>query len=227
MTKGLLPAPGCRRMTSSRNRDSAVPDVHQGLARDRLRVEPDEVDRVAGAEGEADLGIELEPTDPRALSSPRVHDDDGPLRGIDRQSLWRPDLHQGIVARSVQLATVDEDVIAEDQDRRLALGDVLQKDVAALTHHVPEQHGALDRVHQVFRPGLHEFELGRGKPRLTCCGHVVRSRRSMSVPLPALGVQKEKAAPRTCVHDTAIVTISEACPSRADRHMYYRNAGFR
>ena len=74
------------------------PDVHQGLAWDRLRVEPDEVDRVAGAEGEADLGIELEPTDPRALSSPRVHDDDGPLRGIDRQSLWRPDLHQGIVA---------------------------------------------------------------------------------------------------------------------------------
>ena len=118
------------------------PDVHQGLARDRLRVEPDEVDRVAGAEGEADLGIELEPTDPRALSSPRVHDDDGPLRGIDRQSLRRPDLHQHIVAGSVQLATVDEDVIAEDQDRRLALGDVLQKDVAALAHHVPEQHGA-------------------------------------------------------------------------------------
>ena len=117
------------------------PDVHQGLARDGIRVEPDEVDWVAGAEGEADLGIELEPTDSRALSRPRVHDDDGPLRGIDRQSLRRPDLHQDIVAGSVQLATVDEDVIAEDQDRRLALGDVLQKDVAALAHHVPEQHG--------------------------------------------------------------------------------------
>ena len=51
-------------MTSSRNRDSACPDVHQGLARDWLRVEPDEVDRVAGPEGEADLGIELEPSDP-------------------------------------------------------------------------------------------------------------------------------------------------------------------
>src|SRR5208337_4420296 len=51
----------------------------------------------------------------------------------------------------------------------------------------------------------------------TCCGHVVSPRRSMSVPLPALGVQKEKAAPCTCVHDTATVTISEACPSRAGR----------
>src|SRR5208337_3922841 len=128
-------------------------------------------DRVAGAEGEADLGIELEPTDPRALSSPRVHDDDGPLRGIDRQSLWRPDLHQRIVTGSVQLATVDEDVIAEDQDRRLALGDVLQKDVAALAHHVPEQHGALDRVHQVFRPGLNELDLGHGGARQILSDH--------------------------------------------------------
>ena len=51
------------------------------------------------------------------------------------------------------------------------------------------------RVHQVFRPGLHEFELGCESPRLTCCGHVGSPRRSMSISLPALGVQKERPCP--------------------------------
>ena len=83
------------------------------------------------------------------------------------------------------------------------------------------------RVHQVFRPGLHEFELGCESPRLTCCGHVGSPRWSMSVPLPALGVQKRKTVPCTCVHDTATVTVSETCPSRAGRQMHCRDAGFR
>jgi hypothetical protein len=60
-----------------------------------------------------------------------------------------------------------------------------------------------------------------------CCGHLVSPRWSMSVPLPALGVQKRKTVPCTCVHDTATVTVSETCPSRAGRQMHCRDAGFR
>jgi len=120
-----------------------LPNVHQGLARDRLRVEPDEVDRVAGAEGEADLGIELEASLPGPVAGPGVDHHDGALRRVDGDALGGPDRHQCVVARAVQGPAVDEHVVIEDQHRRPTSLGVLQKGVAMLAQHVPEQNGAL------------------------------------------------------------------------------------
>ena len=87
MTKGLLPAPGMPADNLLEKPGLGFPDVHQGLARDRLRVEPDEVDGVAGPEGEADLRVELEPSHARALVQPEGQRRRRAARGIDCHSL--------------------------------------------------------------------------------------------------------------------------------------------
>ena len=197
--EGLVVGPGVPADDLLEEPGLGLPDVHQGLARDRLRVEPDEVDRVAGAEGEADLGIELEASDPGPLAGPGVDHHDGALRRVDGDALRGPDRHQRVVARAVQGPAVDEHVVIEDQHRRLAPLGVLQEGVAMLAQHVPEQDGALDRVHQVLRPGLRQCELGQSRDLdAVCRSHVSSPRRSRSVPAPALGFEKKKATSRTC-----------------------------
>jgi hypothetical protein len=54
-------------------------DIGQRLALFRHPLEVDEIDRVAVAQGDADLAVGLEPADAAAMAGPRIDDDIGPL----------------------------------------------------------------------------------------------------------------------------------------------------
>ena len=62
-------------------------DVQKLLAGRGRRPEADEIDRMAGIEGVADLALRLEAADARPLAGSRIHHHDRPLPRIDRRSL--------------------------------------------------------------------------------------------------------------------------------------------
>ena len=66
----------------------SLDDIQELLARLGRRTEADEIDRMAGIEGVADLALRLETTDARSLARPRVHDNDRPFPRIDDNPWW-------------------------------------------------------------------------------------------------------------------------------------------
>src|SRR5690606_14246737 len=91
----------------------------------------------------ADLALLLEAADTGAMPGARVDDHERPLVRIGFLALLGPDAHQGIVDRPFQLAPVRDHLVVERQDRRLARPVVLERLIAALPQHVPEQDLAL------------------------------------------------------------------------------------
>ena len=61
----------------------SLDDIQELLARFGRRAEADEIDRMAGVEGIADLALRLETTDARSLAGPRIHDHDRPFSRVD------------------------------------------------------------------------------------------------------------------------------------------------
>jgi len=69
----------------------SLDDIQELLARLRRRTEADEIDRMAGIEGVADLALRLETTDARSLPRPRIHYNDRPFSRVDFDPRWRHD----------------------------------------------------------------------------------------------------------------------------------------
>src|SRR5208283_1417129 len=69
----------------------SLDDIQELLARLRRRPEADEVDRMAGVEGIADLALRLETADAGSRARSRVHDNDRPVSRVDFDSRWRHD----------------------------------------------------------------------------------------------------------------------------------------
>ena len=69
----------------------SLDDIQELLARLRRRTEANEIDRMAGIEGVADLALGLETTDARSLPRPRIHDNDRPFSRVDFDPRWRRD----------------------------------------------------------------------------------------------------------------------------------------
>ena len=124
-------------------------DVLDGLAGLGLREEGHEIDRVAGAQRHADLALLLEAADAGAVAGARIDHHEGLLRRVERLIRLGPYAHQGIVDRPLELATVDDHVPGEREDRRMACLVMLDRLVAAFAQHVPEQHRALRGVDPV------------------------------------------------------------------------------
>ena len=78
-------------MTRSRKAASAVDDVLNGLTRDGLGQEADEVAGMAGLKGHADLALRLEAADAGAVAGAWIDDDERPLLVIDLDALRRSD----------------------------------------------------------------------------------------------------------------------------------------
>ena len=127
-------------------------DILEGLSGHGLRPEADEVARVAGTQGHADLAVHLGAADPGTVAGARIEDDERALARIRPRAGRRDDSYQVVVDGPPERPTVEHHLVLEGQDRRLALRLVLEEHVAALAHHVAEQDGALGGVDPVI-PG--------------------------------------------------------------------------
>ena len=74
----------------------------------------------------------------------------GRRRGSIVTPLRRNDAHEAIVHRALERAAVDDELRLVIEHMRGSLGQMLAVLIAALAHHVPEQHGALGRVDHVI-----------------------------------------------------------------------------
>ena len=102
-------------------RDLGGPHGLDRLAGDRLREEHHEVARVGVLERDADLAVHLEAADAGAVAGARVDDDERPLLRVgQRAGRRRLDPRQRVVRGALELAAVDDDLVVEDEQRRLA-----------------------------------------------------------------------------------------------------------
>jgi len=132
-------------------------DVFDGLARHRLGREADEVGGVAGLHRHAQLAVGLEATDAGPVPGARIDHHERTLERIDRHPGGRIDAGQKVVDGLVERAGVQHELGVELQNVWDILRLLRVVLVAALSHHVPEQHGALHRVGHVLAertPGL-------------------------------------------------------------------------
>jgi hypothetical protein len=117
----------------------------------RLRQEADEIDRVSGAQRNADLALGLHAADPRAVAGARIDHDDRRLQRVDRRVRRRDDAHEHVIDRPVQRAAVKHDGGGEAQHMRRLLGRLRNLDVAPLVESLEKQNAALPRVHPILR----------------------------------------------------------------------------
>ena len=113
-------------------------------------------------EGDADLAVGLEAADAGPVPGTRIDDDERPARRIDFDTRRRNDSHEPIIDRAIKRSAVEHqlDLIVEHMGNRL--GQMLAVLIAALAHDVPEQNGALRRIHHVFYCGS-KYAEWRGK----------------------------------------------------------------
>ena len=139
-------------------------DVEDGLAGHRLGQEADEVGRMAGLHGHADLAVGLEAADAGTVAGARVDDDERALLRIDLDTLGRDDAGEHVVDRLREGAAVEDELgrIVEDVGRDLGgVGLVLG---GAAAHHVEEEDGTLPGVDPVAGGG------GRARERRQVVG---------------------------------------------------------
>ena len=135
-----------------------VGHVRERLARLRIGEEDHEVDRVAGLQRHADLGVLLEAADARAVAGARIDDHERTLGVDDGDALRRHDADERVVRGPLVDARIRDHFPAVGEHRRLAGRLVLEPLVAALSHRVPGQHAALDHVDLPGEPLAAELE---------------------------------------------------------------------
>ena len=114
-------------------------DVLDRLPRHRVGQEADEVAGMARGHRDPDLTVLLHPADARTVAGARIDDDDRCLGGIDLRAVGWDDMHQGIVHRPLQGASVAHQLGLEVQNVRHLPGAVFEVDVAAFSQDVEEQ----------------------------------------------------------------------------------------
>ena len=126
-------------------------NVLDPLARNRVGIEADEVTGMAGPHGDTDLARLLEAADTGAMTGAGIDNDKRTLGRVDLASVFWQNAQERIVNRTLQVASVQHRLVIKDQNRRLATAMVLERNVAALAHHVPEQNAALTGVNPVVQ----------------------------------------------------------------------------
>ena len=96
----------------------SLDDIEELLAGRRLRAEADEINRMAGIQGVADLAVRLEAADARPLAGPRVDHHDRPLARVGRDSRRRHDARERVVDRPRQRPAAHQHFMIEAQHGR-------------------------------------------------------------------------------------------------------------
>src|SRR5208337_1460217 len=78
-----------------------------------------------------------------------VHNYDWPFPGVGGIFRGGLDPNQRVISRVFESASINDYVIVENEDRRLAFLLMLYKNVASLAHHVPEKQRTLPRINPV------------------------------------------------------------------------------
>jgi len=120
------------------------------LTGDRVRQKADEIARIASAEGDPDLAIGLHASDPRAMASAWVKNNEWPPVLVDRGAFGRDDPREPVIHRPGQRAAIEHQLDFKAQDMRCLAGIVLAAVIAALPQYVEQQNGPLPRINPVL-----------------------------------------------------------------------------
>ena len=127
-----------------------VQHVGDGLTWTPLRKEGDEIDRIPFMQGNTDFRIAFEAADTRALTGTRVDNDDRWFRRVetifDTVVAYTSDTEQRIVSRPFEPASIENKLVVEVKERRLAGTVVGQQIVGTLAQRVDEEDPALPEV---------------------------------------------------------------------------------
>jgi hypothetical protein len=106
---------------------------------------------MSGSEHDADLAVGLEASNTRAVSGPRVNDDERAAGLVNPDALWWDDPRQEVIDGTLERAAVQDQFRTIAEDVRHGLGDVFVVLIATLSHHVCEKHSALRGVGHIFQ----------------------------------------------------------------------------
>ena len=128
----------------------SLDDIEELLAGCRLRAEPDEINRMAGIQGVADLAIRLEAADARPLACPRINHHDRTLARVGRDARRRHDAQERVVDRPRQRPAAHQDFMIEAQHSRHRPRCDLDLFVAALPQQIEKENAALECIDYVL-----------------------------------------------------------------------------
>ena len=127
-----------------------VQHVGDCLAWAWLGKEDDEIDRIPLMQGNTDFRLAFEAADTRAMTSTRIDNDDRRLGGVetifDTVVGNASDAKQRIVCRLFEPASIENELVVEVKERRLASMVVGQQIVGTLAQRVDEEDPALSHV---------------------------------------------------------------------------------
>ena len=125
-------------------------DVFDGLPRNRIGKEADEIARMSGLHRNADFTVGFEAANTRTVPGARVYDDERPQFRIDLNACRRSDAHKKIIHRPFKRAAIDDQFRFIVEHVWSSFGQVFAVLIAALTHHVPKQNAALGGIDHVL-----------------------------------------------------------------------------
>src|ERR1700709_221746 len=86
------------------------------------------------------------------MACARIDDDAGPLGRIDNHAGRRRDAKQSVVDRTIDRARIENYLVVEVRHGLEALGGILDEVVTSLPKRLPEENGALCRIHGIAVP---------------------------------------------------------------------------
>src|SRR5262249_32196017 len=126
----------------------------------------DQITRVTGMKRHADLALRPEAADARPVSRPRIDDHKRTLLQIQLNTLGRPDAHESVIHRSLELAPIHDHLEIERKHVRHRAGSMLTILVSALAQDVQKQNRPLEGVGQIL-----DSRIGRCRKRIRITGH--------------------------------------------------------
>ena len=150
ITQGLPLASGCKRDNFFDEYRLSAGDVLDGLPRNGIRKEADEIARMAGLHRNADFAVGFEAANTGTMPGTRVYDDERPQFRIDLNACRRSDAHKKIIHRPFKRAAIDDQFRFIVEHVWNSFGQVFAVLIAALTHHIPKQNAALGGIDHVL-----------------------------------------------------------------------------
>src|SRR5262245_20462065 len=131
-----------------------VQHVNESLMRARCRKETHEINREALAQGDAHLGLALEPAYSRTMTGPWINHDDRRLVIIDTSVSVHfancGDAQEGIIRGAFETSCVEQHLVLEREHGWHTRLLMLKHNIGPLAQYVPEQYRPLPKVDRII-----------------------------------------------------------------------------